>query len=84
MNDTIQRIVRIFLTDEQLKYQPFIMQSTIIRELSFVAHHSIHHLSMVRLIMNYLHYDFNDEDQIGYAPSTMKDKQHIQLNEKDL
>ena len=45
--------------------------SNIARELSFIAHHSLHHIAMMDLILKDFGYDFSDRgDSIGIAPST--------------
>lgn len=45
--------------------------STLHRELIFVAHHSIHHLAMIKLILTHMKYDQNIINNLGLAPSTM-------------
>ena len=46
------------------------MASTVARELSFVAHHAVHHLSMMKLMLKEQGYHV-DED-VGKANSTVK------------
>ena len=48
----------------------YIIQSNIARELSFVAHHGVHHLASAKLIMEKLGYVINDTS-IGIANSTV-------------
>lgn len=55
-------------------FQSFQMPTTVGREIAFASHHAIHHLSMVKLIMQDLKYEFPDDSTIGIAPSTVKDK----------
>jgi hypothetical protein len=43
------------------------------RELSFVAHHGIHHMSMIKLLLQAQGYTVGE--QLGLAPSTVKDIQ---------
>ena len=50
--------------------QEYVMQSSLIRELSFVAHHATHHLAMVKVMMESLGYDI--DDTVGKANSTMQ------------
>mmetsp|Transcript_2850 Transcript_2850/g.3269 ORF Transcript_2850/g.3269 Transcript_2850/m.3269 type:complete len:94 (+) Transcript_2850:1-282(+) len=53
--------------------EEFNLQSSIGRELGFVAHHAIHHLAMVRIIaINTLGLDENElPPNFGKAPSTV-------------
>ena len=44
-------------------------QSTILREIAFVSHHSTHHLSTIKLMMDFLSYKIGDS--IGKANSTV-------------
>lgn len=50
-----------------------VTDSNIERELMFVAHHGIHHISMMKVIMESMGYNINDE-KIGLAPSTVESK----------
>lgn len=52
-------------------FQEYAMRSTVERELAFVTHHSIHHLSTIHLMMKHLNYPEVDST-IGKAPSTMR------------
>lgn len=45
--------------------------STFCREILFVAHHSIHHLAMIKLILQHMNYDQIDINNLGLAPSTI-------------
>jgi hypothetical protein len=47
----------------------FIIESNVIRELSFVSHHSVHHLSTIKLMLDNLSYA-NINQNIGIANST--------------
>ena len=47
----------------------FQVESTLDRELAFVSHHGIHHLSTVRIMMESIGYSFPDK-LLGVAPST--------------
>jgi hypothetical protein len=42
--------------NQQQSYQYYSMDSTVLRELSFVAHHAVHHLAMIKLVMQQLDY----------------------------
>jgi hypothetical protein len=48
----------------------FILPSTKYRELAFVSHHAVHHLSSIKSIMEAFGYDFKN-DTVGYANSTI-------------
>ncbi len=48
------------------------IESTVARELSFVAHHAVHHLSIMSLMMRDMGYE--TDASIGLANSTQKDK----------
>lgn len=54
-------------------FHTFQMPSIVGREIAFASHHAIHHLSMVKLIMQDMEYSFPPDATIGIAPSTAKD-----------
>ena len=51
----------------------YAMESTMERELSFCAHHAVHHLSMMKLMMQELGYTVDDD--VGKANSTVENEQ---------
>jgi hypothetical protein len=53
------------------KGQSFLIPSSSARELAFVAHHAIHHLSTIRLMLQSMHCNL-DLGNMGLAPSTMQ------------
>lgn len=82
--DRLQRAIRtidldksIFVTfmGDEKTFKTYKMKSTVERELSFVSHHAVHHLSTIKLIMNNLSYKFPENSPIGIALSTAKDMQ---------
>ena len=64
---------------EMEEYLSFNIQSTFLRELSFVSHHSVHHMSSIRLISENMNVFLPTE--FGLAPST---KNHIENNDVNL
>ena len=60
-----------FFGDVSTNFQPYTVSSNVARELSFVTHHGVHHMAMIKLIMQELGYDLSSSD-IGVAMSTMK------------
>lgn len=70
--DTSIHIGFVAASEADETFEEYGMQSTVARELSFVAHHSVHHLSTIRLMMNHLNYPCNFDDNIGKAPSTLR------------
>jgi hypothetical protein len=52
--------------------QEYVMRSSLTRELSFVTHHTTHHLAMVKVMMESLGYDI--DDVVGKANSTMENQ----------
>ena len=61
-----------FIGDEKT-FDSYKVKSTVFRELSFVSHHAVHHLSMIKLILNYLNYQLPSDSPLGIALSTAKD-----------
>lgn len=66
----IERVVSITFVGSDKTFDTYTMNSTVGRELSFVAHHAIHHLSMMKLMMTSMNYELKDNN-IGIAPSTI-------------
>ena len=60
-----------FFGDVSTNFQPYTVSSNVARELSFVTHHGVHHMAMIKLIMQELGYDLSSSD-IGVAMSTIK------------
>ena len=52
------------------------INSNMLRELTFISHHAIHHLSMVKLMIDALGKENNDIKDVGMATSTTAYKQH--------
>eukprot|EP01038_Epipyxis_sp_PR26KG_P006086 gene6086-8388_t len=77
------RIVYVKFMGNSKTFSYYTIPSTVMRELSFTSHHAVHHLSIVRLMMNSLNYSFIDNEEngnIGIAVSTIKnnhDKNNI-------
>lgn len=61
-----------FIGDEKT-FQAYKIKSTVMRELSFVSHHAVHHMSMIKLILQSLSYDLPSDSPLGIALSTAKD-----------
>ncbi len=61
-----------FIGDEKA-FRSYTMESHIGRELSFASHHAVHHMSMVKLLMQSMSYDFSKDSSVGIALSTAKD-----------
>ena len=61
-----------FIGDDKT-FTTFTLPSYVGRELSFASHHAIHHMSMVKLIMQAMQYEFPKDSGIGIAPSTAKE-----------
>jgi hypothetical protein len=59
-----------FMGTANVNFMPYTSSSSAGRELSFAAHHAIHHLSMIKLMMMSMKYEFADDSQLGLAPST--------------
>lgn len=70
----INKEIEVSFMGDDKTFKAYIMKSSFSRELSFVSHHAVHHLSMVRLMMNSMHYTLPDSQTIGIAVSTVKDK----------
>jgi hypothetical protein len=67
------KVKMAFMSDKSKDFELYSVDSSVERELSFVAHHAIHHLAMAKLILLDLHYSFEVEGEaIGIAPSTAK------------
>ena len=60
-----------FNGDVSTNFQPYNGSSNIARELSIVTHHGVHHMAMIKLIMQQLRYDLSGSN-IGVAMSTIK------------
>jgi hypothetical protein len=63
-----------FYGDVSTNFRPYNVSSNVARELSFVTHHGIHHMAMIKLIMRELGYDLAGSN-IGVAMSTIKHQQ---------
>ncbi len=61
-----------FIGDEKA-FRTYTIESHVGRELSFASHHAVHHMSMVKLLMQGMSYDFSKDSPIGIALSTAKD-----------
>ena len=48
------------------------IDSSALRELSFVAHHGVHHIAMMKLMMSYMNY--SNLPSVGIAISTTAHK----------
>ena len=68
-----QELVVSFMGPESEQFDKYYLPSTTGRELSFAVHHATHHISMAKLMMLNMSYDFGSENaNIGLAPSTLK------------
>jgi hypothetical protein len=70
--DLGQPIKVSFIGDDKT-FNTYSMNSHVARELSFASHHAIHHMTLVKLIMSSMSYEFHKDSTIGIAPSTTKD-----------
>lgn len=72
--DLSQSVDVSFIADN-IEFNSYTVPSTLARELSFVAHHAVHHMSMVKLLLQELGYDLSSSDSsnLGIAMSTAKD-----------
>jgi hypothetical protein len=61
-----------FLAAETNPMETFSVESTVARELTFVAHHGIHHLATISLMMDHMNYKLESSSCIGKAPSTVQ------------
>lgn len=74
--DLSQSVDVSFIADN-FEFKSYTVTSTLGRELSFVAHHAVHHMSMVKLLLQELGYELPPD--LGIAMSTAKDiKQQLQ------
>lgn len=69
----LARTVEVSFMGDDKTFEAYTMSSTVERELSFVAHHGVHHLATVKMIMQSLGYSFAANSTIGVAVSTVKD-----------
>jgi hypothetical protein len=69
----LQKPIRVAFYGDTDRFEAFQLPSVVGREVAFASHHAIHHLSMVKLIMQDLKYSFPADATIGIAPSTAKD-----------
>ena len=58
---------------ESGSYNQYTVSSQYWRELSFVSHHAVHHLSMMKVMLTSMGYELPAEANIGVAFSTVKD-----------
>ena len=65
------KIVVVFLGDHTTGEQ-YECESTFHRELSFVSHHAVHHLSTIKLMMESMGYSNIVNTTIGVAKSTLR------------
>lgn len=63
-------------------FEPYSVSSNVARELSFVTHHGVHHMAMIKLIIKELGY--SSDDTIGMAMSTIKYQRALKDDEKKL
>lgn len=68
------RSVEVSFMGDDKTFEAYTTPSSVERELSFVAHHGVHHLATIKLIMSSLGYTFDASSTIGVAVSTVKDK----------
>lgn len=81
--DMTEGLVVSFMGPQSEHFEAYYLPSTTGRELSFAVHHATHHISMAKLMMLHMSYDFSsDQDKIGLAPSTLKDLNTQKENEK--
>jgi hypothetical protein len=76
----LQKPVKVAFYGDTETFQVFKVPSSVGREIAFASHHAIHHMSMVKLLMQSMNYDFPADATIGIAPSTAKDmrKKHLE------
>jgi hypothetical protein len=73
LNNIDKSIMVSFMGPKSEQFEPYFVPSTMSRELSFAVHHAFHHVSMIKLMMVEMHYDFSNEPQVGLAPSSHKE-----------
>lgn len=67
------RSVEVSFMGDDKTFEAYTMRSSVERELSFVAHHGVHHLATIKMMMCSLGYSFAADSTIGVAVSTVKD-----------
>ncbi len=78
MKDKIDQLdlnknIEVSFIGNEKTYEAYKIPSTVLRELSFASHHAVHHLSMVKLILQHLNYQLPENSPLGIALSTAKD-----------
>jgi uncharacterized damage-inducible protein DinB len=71
--------INISLIGETENFRTYQIPSYVARELSFASHHAIHHMSMVKLLLQSMKYDLVKLSALGMAPSTVKE---VERNKK--
>lgn len=69
--DAMQRVEAIFYLEGGSEAPQVALPSTLCRELGFAVHHAIHHMAMVRIIVQQQGLS-NIPDDFGRAPSTVR------------
>lgn len=57
-----------FMANE--KGETYSIQTNLMRELAFVAHHGIHHMAIIKMMVEQMGYHVNNK-AVGFAPSTL-------------
>lgn len=72
--DFMQRVEAVFFLEGGNDAKEVALPSTLSRELGFAAHHAIHHMAMVRIIVQQQGF-FSFPSDFGRAPSTVRHDQ---------
>ncbi|RYH02502.1 DinB family protein [archaeon] len=73
----LEKNIEVSFIGETKTFTSFKLTSTVARELSFASHHGIHHMSMIKLLLQGMGYSLPAEANVGIAPSTvLHHKQH--------
>jgi uncharacterized damage-inducible protein DinB len=71
----MQMLIHVSFIGDDKTFEAYKVKSTVERELSFVAHHAVHHLSMIKLLLAALGYQLPADSRLGIAFSTAKEMQ---------
>lgn len=84
-NSNVDQSVNVAFIGETDAFSTYTVKSTFARELSFASHHAVHHLSMIKLMLNHLNYtEEATGNNIGMAFSTVKENERNDEKEEKL
>lgn len=75
--------IDVSLIADAKEFRNYSMSTYVGRELSFASHHAIHHMSMIKLLMQDLQYSFPESSEVGIAPSTVQSQKGENRNKTD-